>query len=156
MTPVRPPAAFLPALLLLATGCGSPSSSEEPLFSGPGATGFRNYCAACHQPDGRGVEGGGPPLAGSSWVRGPESRLIRIVLHGVRGPIDVGDKTYNREMLAFGPILSDEQIASLLTFVRRRFGGTAPPIAPEAVERARAASGDRTEYWTVKELIQIP
>ena len=135
----------------LAAGCaGEPAPSTER-----GGLSFRNYCAPCHLPDGRGVEGGGPPLAGSAWIRGPESRLIRIVLNGVRGPIDVGGATYDREMLAFGPILSDEEIAALLTFVRHRFGASGP-VTPPSVRRTREATRDRTEYWTADELLRIP
>ena len=138
-------------LLGLAVGCGPTTDLQSR-----GDIAFRSYCAPCHLSDGRGVEGGGPPLANSSWVRGPESRLIRIVLHGLRGPIDVGDRTYNREMLAFAPILSDEQIADLLTLARRRFGGGAASITPQAVRQARSESGDRSEYWTVEELLRFP
>ena len=134
-----------------AAGCGPGAGLESR-----GDIAFLIHCAPCHLPDGRGVDGGGPPLANSSWVLGPESRLIRIVLHGLRSPIDVGDRTYKREMLAFGPILSDEQIADLLTFARRRFGGGAASITPEAVRQVRRESGDRSEYWTVEELLRFP
>ncbi len=132
------------AAVLLA-GCGTAPIS--------GRTRFETYCAACHQPDGRGVPGGGPPLAGSPWVAGPESRLIRIVLHGVRGPIPVDGVTTDREMLGFGRILSDGEIAALLTFVRAEFGGAAP-VSAESVRRARTP--ERTDYWTVPELLEIP
>jgi hypothetical protein len=37
-------------------------------------------------------------MAGSPWVTGPESRLIRIVLHAVRDPMVVNGKTYDREI----------------------------------------------------------
>ena len=134
---------------------GNTPSGQGSIGSKPGKAAFEAYCAACHQLDGSGVEGGGPPLAASNWVRGPESRLIRIVLHGVRGPIDVGERSYNREMLGFGPILSDEQIADLLTFVRARFGEGSIPVSPFAVGRVRANSGDRTDYWTVEELLEF-
>ncbi len=135
----------------LAVGCG-PVVDLEP----QGDIAFQNYCAPCHLADGQGVEGGGPPLANSSWVRGPESRVIRIVLNGLRGPIEVGDQTYNSEMLAFGPILSDKEVAEVLTFARKRFGGGAAPVTPAAVERVRRESGDRSEYWTVEELLRFP
>lgn len=100
--------------------------------------------------------GAAPPLAGSSWVTGPEKRLIRIVLHGVEGPMEVQGQTYDREMPGFGNILTDAQIASLLTFVRRRFGEPSEPIAVETVSRVRAATPERTEYWTVDELLADP
>ena len=48
---------------------------------------FSTLCAACHQSSGLGQDGLAPPLADSEWVLGPESRLIRIVLQGVRGRI---------------------------------------------------------------------
>ncbi len=146
----RFPLAFL-ALAGLFPGCGSdpaPAAGTER-----GRAGFAAYCAACHQPEGQGIEGGGPPLAGSTWVTGPETRLIRIVLHGVRGPIVAGGATVDREMLGFGGILPDDEVASILTFVRARFG-PAPPVSPSTVSRVRARSRDRTDYWTVEELLR--
>ncbi len=89
-------------------------------------------------------------------MAGPESRLIRIVLHGAHGPIEVNGQTYNQEMPGFGPLLSDADIASLLSFVRRRFGGLNTPIAPAAVSAIRAATANRTGYWTVDELLKSP
>ena len=116
-----------------------------------GSREFQSYCAACHQYDGQGM-GDAPPLAGSPWVTGPEERLIRIVMHGVRGALEVGGKTYDREMPGFGQVLSDADIAALLSFVRRRYGAPSPPVAVETVGRVRAASPGRTEYWRVEEL----
>jgi mono/diheme cytochrome c family protein len=100
--------------------------------------------------------GSAPPLAGVSWVTGSESRLIRIVLHGLRGPLVVAGKTYDLEMPGFGRVLSDADVAALLTYVRKRFGGPADPIRPEAVSRVRAAYSTRTDYWTVEELRRGP
>ena len=114
---------------------------------------FQSYCAACHQYDGQGM-GDTPPLAGSPWIAGPEKRLIRIVLNGVRGPIEVSGKTWNQEMPGFGQILSDTDIAALLSFVRKRFGATGEPITPAAVSRVRAASQNRIGYWSVDELLE--
>ena len=131
------------AAALLLAGCGG----------GPGRTRFETYCAACHQPDGVGSEGGGPPLDDSPWVKGPDSRLIRIVLHGLRGPVEVEGRVYDREMLGFGRILSDGEIASLLTYLRARFGG-GEAVTPESVRRARTP--DREDYWTVAELLEVP
>src|SRR5207247_8310594 len=95
----------------------------------PGRIRFQTYCAACHQYDGQRM-GDAPPLAGSPWVTGLEDTLIKIVLHGVRGPIEIEGKTYDQEMPGFGRVLSDADVASLLSFVRRRFGGPGELITP--------------------------
>jgi mono/diheme cytochrome c family protein len=100
--------------------------------------------------------GEAPPLDGASWVTGPDDRLIRIVLHGLRGPIEIAGRTYNQEMPAFGQVLSDADVASLVSYVRRRFGGLTAPIAAERVAQIRAAHRGRAAYWTVKELLGGP
>ena len=89
-------------------------------------------------------------------MRGSEGRLVRIVLHGLGGPIELGGVVYNLEMPAFGPLFSDEQIASVLSHVRREYGAPSPPVDPSTVARIRAETVDRYEYWTVAELETIP
>ncbi|WP_395742317.1 hypothetical protein [Prosthecobacter sp.] len=44
-------------------------------------------------------------------------RLVRIVLHGLAGPLSAKGKTYYLDMLAFGS-LPDEQISAVLTYLR--------------------------------------
>jgi mono/diheme cytochrome c family protein len=92
-------------------------------------------------------------LVGSSWITGPQDRLIRILLHGVRGPIEVAGRSYNREMPGFGQVLSDTEAASLASFVRQSFGGAATAVEAAEVSRIRAADGQRTAPWTVDELL---
>ena len=70
--------------------------------------------------------------------------------------MEVLGKTYNREMPGFGQIVSDADLASLLSFVRRHFGRSSEPITPATVSRVRAASQDRTDYWSVDELREEP
>jgi len=143
---------LLAASALLLAGCGQ---EPDPVIAAQGKTHFENYCAACHHTDGLGVKGGGPPLMGSSWVAGPETRLIRIILGGVRGPLEVAEQTYNLEMPASGQILSDAQVAALLSYVRSRFSQSSAPIAPATVSRVRAETRDRDTYWTAEELLEI-
>jgi mono/diheme cytochrome c family protein len=98
-------------------------------------------CAACHGQNG---EGGpiGPPLAGSEWVAGPVSNLIRIQLRGLQGPITVKGKEYNfpggMAALAYQ---TDEQVAAVLTYVRNSFGNKAPAVKPEQVAALRSEVG---------------
>jgi mono/diheme cytochrome c family protein len=102
------------------------------------------------------MRGEAPPLEGSSWLAGPESRVIRIVLHGLRGPIEVRSKTYNQEMPGFAPVLTDADIAALLSYVRKRFGGASTPTSEAAISLIRAANRGRRNYWTVDELLKEP
>jgi len=139
-------AAWVGALGVL-SGCGEASDGGEKAFVA--------YCSACHGADGRGVDRAGPPFVGSSWVDGSESRLVRIVLHGVRGTIEVGGKTYSLEMPSFGVALDDVQISRVLTYVRRRFGSTSKPVTPEDVARIRAETRNREKYWTAEELLEL-
>jgi mono/diheme cytochrome c family protein len=87
-------------------------------------------------------------------VAGPENRVIKIVLHGLHGSIEVRGQTYNQEMPGFAPILTDADIASLLSYARKRFGGATTPVSEAAVSTIRAANRGRTSYWTVDELIK--
>jgi mono/diheme cytochrome c family protein len=115
---------------------------------------FSVTCAACHNIDGRGRSGLAPPLLDSEWVLGPDTRLGRIVLHGVRGPITVAGGTYNLEMPAL-PTLNDEDIAAVLTYVRREWDHTAPAVEPESIARIRREDANRSGAWTERELLRI-
>ena len=125
-------------------------------YADPGRTQFESYCAACHLSNGPGMAAEAPPLDGSPWVTGSEDRLIKIVLHGLRGVVEVGGKTYNQEMPAVGQVLTDAQIATLLSFVRQHFGAASAPILPATVSKVRAATRNQRGYWTVDELLKEP
>ena len=120
---------------------------------------FTTVCATCHQATGAGVAGVYPPLAKSEWANGSEERIIRILLHGLQGPIKVEDKDYNSAMPAIGPggyNWTDEKIANVLTYVRQEWGNNAPPVATATVTeiRTKGAAG-RTIAWTATELETI-
>ena len=145
---------FSALLVSLLAGCRGDGEPVAAFDEEAGQTRFENYCATCHQRGGTGIEGRVPPLTGSPWVAGPESRLIRIVLHGLRGPIEIDGQTYNMEMPAFY-LFSDEEIAALLSYVRGRYGGPSPPITAATVSRVRDATRDHTGYWTVDRLLEV-
>lgn len=125
--------------LALCTGCAS-----EPA-PGSGADIFAKYCATCHQADGAGVEGAFPPLRQTEWTEGDKGRLVRLVLYGMQGPIEIGGTDYNNVMTPHG-FLTDEQVAAVLTFVRSNFGNDADAVTADEVARVRAAEGDRDLY----------
>jgi mono/diheme cytochrome c family protein len=51
--------------------------------------------------------------------------------------------------------MSNDEIAEALTYLRREWGHQAPPVSPESVKRIRAATADREEAWTEKELLKV-
>src|SRR5439155_924464 len=131
---------------------------QQELFE-IGRTQFALVCAQCHRPDGMGQEGKAPPLIGSPWVLGPDRRAIRIVLHGLRGPVQIaGGGTFNLDMKLDMPALkamSDDQIAGVLTFVRRSWGHQAPPVDPATVATIREWNQAKRDGWTAGELLQV-
>ena len=118
-------------------------------------------CNTCHQPNGQGLPGAFPPLVGSEWVAGSEERVIRIVLHGLVGPIKVKGADFNSAMPAFGRVAgsgynwTDDKVAAVLTYVRQEWGNTAGPISTEKVAEIRAKEGDH-KPWSAAELEKLP
>jgi mono/diheme cytochrome c family protein len=120
----RPPSAValsLAAVVFL----GMAASAEEPPSKNPslssgwvfseqgGAALYANVCAACHQPDATGAIGAGayPSLAGNEKLASVEY-LETVLLHGLRG------------MPAVGRMMSDEQAADVINYVRTHFGNS--------------------------------
>lgn len=134
---------------------GRPLTADEKKRFEAGRTMFEATCLACHQQNGLGQPGLAPPLVGSEWVAGSPARLIRIVLHGLRGPIKVKGENYELEMPALG-VLDDEQIASALTYVRREWGHNFDPIDPALVKKVRDETASREDAWTQLDLLKIP
>jgi quinoprotein glucose dehydrogenase len=102
-----------------------------------------NLCLACHGADGAGVPNLGPPLAGSEWVAGAPETLISIQLRGISGPITVAGQEYTfpAGMPAMGAGQSDENIASVITYIRNSFGNSASAVTPEMVAAQRGELG---------------
>ena len=120
-----------------------PLNAEEQARYAAGQQQYVATCAACHQPNGEGMTGLSKPLVGSRWVQGAPANLIRIVLHGKEG-----------EMLMppIGASLSDDQVAAVLTYIRRSWGNQASAITPAEVDEVRGAFLGRNRPWTEEEL----
>ena len=108
---------------------------------------YRNICQSCHQPDGRGLDKVAPTLIGSALTLGPADVPARILLHGKEGAVGL--------MPPIGATLADEQIASVLTYVRREWGQAGTPVAPAVVSATRALTTGRTRPWTDEELVKL-
>ncbi|MDG2308686.1 MAG: c-type cytochrome [Candidatus Binatia bacterium] len=120
---------------------------------------FADSCAACHGATGRGLAGQAPALAGSPWARDSDDWLVRIVLDGLTGPIEIDGKEWNLTMPGHGDDtehFGDEALAGLLTYMRRAWGHAEDPISPDVIAGIREATAGRTLPWTVKELHELP
>jgi mono/diheme cytochrome c family protein len=145
----RSPRALRATLLLFAGLTGAAIAQD-------GGQLFATYCSACHAPDGKGATGGQfPPLAGSPWVAGEADRAIKVVLHGLQGPVEVAGKNYDLVMPPQGGALPDDQIAAILTHVRSSWGNNAGKVTTEQVKAIRDSLPDRTEMWTQEELLNL-
>ncbi len=139
-TPSAPPA---PSALSAPAPAGA-----DVLAAGAGV--YSRICIICHQPTGTGIPAVFPPLAGSPIVDGDARRLIRIVLFGLQGPVQVNGTTYNNVMPGHAPTLNDSDIAAVLSYVRNSWGHAAPAVTAAAVATERALN--RTTAWTWAEL----
>jgi mono/diheme cytochrome c family protein len=113
---------------------------------------FQAVCITCHQSTGQGMPGIYPPLAGSEWVNGSADRVIRIVVYGLKGGINVEGHDFTAAaMPVFGQVSdsaynwNDEKVAAVLTYVRQAWTNKSGPISTDDVAAVRKAVGDRKE-----------
>lgn len=96
-------------------------------------------CLSCHQVDGLGVQNMNPPLAGTTYVLGDKNRLIKIVLNGFNERVEIDGDIYNNPMPPLN-MMTDQEIADVLTYVRNSFGNKASAIHVADVKKVRATS----------------
>ncbi len=113
---------------------------------------YASRCQTCHQSNGQGVPGVFPPVDGTDWVNGDKGRLIRIILGGMTGEVEVNGTTYTGSMPPWGTFLDDEQVAQVATFIRQNWSNDASEVTAEEVAAIRKASEDRKQPWTAEEL----
>jgi mono/diheme cytochrome c family protein len=124
----------------------APLTAAQQKHFAAGQEVYRNLCVACHQAEGGGLAGLAPPLVGSKWVVGRAGLLARIVLNG---------KESTTLMPPLGATLTDQQIADVLTYVRRSWGHSASPVDVGLVREVRGASTGRDRPWTEPELARV-
>jgi nitrite reductase (NO-forming) len=98
---------------------------------------YMGLCFACHQPDGKGLPMAFPPLANSDFLLADRDRAIRIVLKGLSGPVTVNGVTINSIMPPQEAVLTDAQIADVLTFVFNSWGNKGDPFTADHVKATR-------------------
>ncbi len=99
-------------------------------------------CVTCHQKNGQGVAGAFPPLVGQKEWMGDCENHAGLIIHGLKGEIEVDGKKYNGVMVPQGDALNDLQIAAVTSYVRNTWGNDYGYCAPADVAKARTATAN--------------
>jgi mono/diheme cytochrome c family protein len=130
-----------------AAAAAPPLTPEEEARFNAGRTVYQSLCQTCHQPDGRGQERLAASLLGSRFALAPPAIPVRILMNGKEGSTGL--------MPPLGSVLTDEQIAAVLTYLRREWGHTASPVDVRTVTETRALTTGRSRPWTDAELLAL-
>jgi mono/diheme cytochrome c family protein len=140
--------AFLLTLLVGVAACAKTASSgasasasaaiaQNPASASDGAVVYITNCSSCHQANGEGVPGAFPPLAGNPAVTGNPVAVIAIVKHGISGKIEVNGTAYSGIMPPWGGLISDDDIAAVVTYIRSSWHNRATPVSLANVRGVR-------------------
>ncbi|MDE2430429.1 MAG: cytochrome c [Burkholderiales bacterium] len=107
-----------------------------------GAVLYKTHCADCHGAQGDGVAKVYPPLKANRAVLSASlANPLRLILSGGFPPATGGNpRPYS--MPPFGPVLSDAEVAVVLTYVRNAWGNQAGVVTSADVNRYRTAPLD--------------
>jgi mono/diheme cytochrome c family protein/glucose/arabinose dehydrogenase len=130
-----------------AAPAAAPLTPAEQKRFDEGKVVYTSLCMACHQENGEGREKLAPSLVGSLFALAPPALPVRILLNGKEGPVGL--------MPPLGAVLSDDQIAGVLTYVRRSWGNAGTSVDPASVDGVRKDAADRTRPWTDGELTEL-
>lgn len=117
------------------------------------------HCATCHQPNGQGLAPQYPALTDKEWLSGNDERLIKFVLKGLWGPVNINGKHYDPTkgtppMTGFEQLLKDDEIAAVLTYVRQSFGNNYPAISAAEVKKVRKATESQNTFYMIEDLMK--
>lgn len=112
-------------------------AKADPTQEASGPSLYKQHCTTCHGAKGEGMPPHFPPLAHDPMMTTQDPwPAIYVTLEGFMGRPLAG-KTYTGAMGPFKNILTDEEIAALLTYSRREFGGVTQPVTLADVRRVR-------------------
>jgi glucose/arabinose dehydrogenase/cytochrome c553 len=113
-----------------------------------GADLYRIQCSACHGPEGKGIPGVFPPLAGADFLRTHREQALRAPMEGLQGPLTVNGETYHGQMPAVA--LKDAQMVELFDFIFTAWGNDLAKTTLEEIQTVRA----RCRYPTFEKLVE--
>ncbi len=103
----------------------------KTLYNGKGA------CFGCHGVNGDGIDAMGPTFWKSEWLLDDKTKLAKVMLHGLMGPINIGSRQWKTTAvmpgLAAREDISDHELAVISTYIRNSWGNTADTKAQVSV-----------------------
>lgn len=129
-------AVYLKALPGQGGAAPQPLAAEAPVMR-EGAKIYRDECSACHTESGSGQAGLFPAFTRNPAILAENPvTLVRVTLQGAQGVGTTASPTAP-SMPAFAGLMSNRQIAAVLTYIRNSWGNAAPAVRADAVSRAR-------------------
>ena len=116
-----------------------PGAASTPAADTPGARLYEQHCAACHGTHGEGAPGIYPALAGNRALSLPTpANLVHLVIEGGFAPATAGNpRPFG--MPPFATVLSDAEVAQVLSHTRASWGNRAAAVSAQEVARFRSA-----------------
>lgn len=113
-----------------------PSQDELARSVERGKEVYTAQCMSCHQPNGEGLTGVYPPLAGSDHLTKDQDKSISVILFGQNEEITVNGTRYSVPMAAMNS-LTDQQIADVLNYMGQSWGNQFDVVTPSQVKSKR-------------------
>ena len=115
------------------------SARASPATFATGRSVYQRHCAACHRSDGKGMPPAYPPLAGNPSIEMELSvNPLRMVLNGGYPP-QTADNPRPYGMPPFAQVLSDEEVAAVVTYIRTAWGNYGEPVTRREANAMRVA-----------------
>ena len=136
---------FMRRLVLLLYLC---LALAPTLVQADGSDLYRIQCSACHGPEGKGIPGVFPPLAGADFLRTHREQALRAPMEGLQGPLTVNGQTYHGQMPSVA--LRDPQMVELFNFIFSAWGNALPTTNLKEIAEVRS----RSRYPTFEQLVE--
>jgi mono/diheme cytochrome c family protein len=120
-----------------AAASASAAIAKNPASASDGGAIYIANCSSCHQTDGKGVPGAFPPLAGNPVVTGNPVAVVAIVKNGLEGRLVVNGQAYSGIMPGWRGLLSDEQLADVITYIRGSWKNQASGVSISDVQSVK-------------------
>ncbi len=111
---------------------------------------FTQFCMRCHGSDGKG-SAAAPPLVDSPALTADDEVLVKILLHGMRGKITRGSRTYDLVMPGFKMIPASD-LAHVANYIRKKFSEKKSIITHKDVLEVQLKNVERNNAWSPEEL----